>query len=254
MEAFMDVARRRHYMPAVLAEAQAVVARLRLRQGSLAEAARWAAESALRVDDDATYPREAQHLTLARVLIAQGRGAETASLLNRLLQRAEAGRRGGSVIEILIVRALAQQAEGRTSAALADLTRALTLGEPEGYVRMFADEGQLIAVLLQRVDLTSQISPYVRTLLDAIPAQHAAPTTQRNGGGPTRQPSLVESLTEREREVLRILAADASNAEIARTLVLTVGTVKTHVHHIFGKLGVQTRRQAAVKAANFNLL
>ena len=253
MEAFMEMARRRRYLPAVLAEAGAVVARLHLRQGDVAEAGRWTENSGLRVNDEARYPREAQHLTLARVLIAQGHGAETIGLLDRLLESAEAGDRGGSIIEILTVRTLARQAQSDARRATVDLTRALTLAEPEGYVRIFADEGQPMAALLRRIALPGRASGYVAQLLAAI-ASSGADATERVGGGRRDAPPLVEPLTEREREVLRLLAADASNADIARTLVLTVGTVKTHVHNILGKLEVRTRRQAAVKAGNLHLL
>jgi LuxR family maltose regulon positive regulatory protein len=253
MEAFMEMARRRRYFPAVLATASAVVARLHLRQGQLAEASHWIEDSGVRANDEVPYPKEAQHLTLARVLVAQGRAPETIGLLDRLLESAEAGLRGGSMIEILIVRAVAWQAHGDTRRALLDLTRALTLAEPEGYMRIFADEGEPMAALLRRVALPSRASGYVARLLAAIPASRADGPGRR-GDVPGQGSPLVEPLTEREREVLRLLAADASNAEIARTLVLTVGTVKTHVHNIFGKLEVRTRRQAAVKAGDLHLL
>jgi LuxR family maltose regulon positive regulatory protein len=253
MEAFIDMARRRRYLPAVLAEADAVIARLHLRQGDVAEAGRWSENSGLRVNDEPRYLREAQHLTLARVLIAHGQGAETIGLLDRLLESAEAGDRGRSVIEILTVRALARQAQSDTHRAILDLTRAVTLAEPEGYVRIFADEGRSMAALLRRIALPGRASGYVAQLLAAIASDEADATGR--GGGVRRDASpLVEPLTEREREVLRLLAADASNADIARTLVLTVGTVKTHVHNILGKLEVRTRRQAAVKAGNLHLL
>jgi LuxR family transcriptional regulator, maltose regulon positive regulatory protein len=252
MEAFMDLARRRRYLPALLAEARGALARLHLRHGDVAAAVRWTEESELRVDDEARYPREAQQLTLARVLIAQGRAAETIGLLGRLLESAEAGGRGGSIIEILIVRALARQAQSDARGAILDVTRALALAEPEGYVRLFLNEGRPMAALLRRVAQAAHASPYAAQLLSALEPDAAGP--RGSGAAHGGASALVESLTEREREVLRLLAADASNAEIARTLVLTVGTVKTHVHNILGKLEARTRRQAAVKAGDLHLL
>ncbi len=253
MAEFTEVARRRNFVPSLLAQAAAVVARLRLRQGDLADAAWWAEGSGLQVGDEVRYPREAEYLTLVRVRIAQGHAAETMALLDRILKAAEAGGRGRSAIEILIVRALARQAQGHTAAALADLTRALALAEPEGYVRIFADEGRPIEVLLQRVAARRVVSRYAAKLLAAIRAT-TLEAPQRNGGSPGEAPLLAEPLTAREREVLQLLAADASNAEIARKLVLTVGTVKTHVHNIFGKLGIRSRAQVTAKASDLHLL
>ena len=253
MDGFTEVARQRNFVPSLLAQAAAVVARLRLRQGDLADAARWAEGSGLQVGEEVRYPREAEYLTLVRVLIAQGRPAETMALLDRVLEAAEAGGRTGSVIEILIVRALARQAQGHTAAALADLTRALALGEPEGYVRIFADEGPPMAALLQRVASHRPASPYVAKLVGAIRG-NTPEAPQRNGGSLGEAPLLAEPLTARERDVLQLLVSDASNAEIARKLVLTVGTVKTHVHNIFGKLGIRSRAQVTAKATDLHLL
>lgn len=253
MEAFITLARRRSFAAPVLDQAVAAQARLRLRQGDVAEAARWADRSLLPMDGELQYPREAEYLTFTRLRIAQKRAPEALPLLERLLGGAEAGSRMGSVIEILILRALALQAEGKASDALADLERALTLAEPEGYVRLFADEGQPMAALLQRAAARGRASGYIMKLLAATrapaPGGHEGPPDQTGGEAAL----LVEPLTGREREVLLHLAAEASNAEIARKLVLTVSTVKTHVHNIFGKLSVRSRTQAIAKARSLNL-
>jgi LuxR family maltose regulon positive regulatory protein len=148
LEEFADLARKRNYFPLLIARGEAAQARLALIQDDLPAAVRWAEASELGVDDEPSYAREGQYLTLVRVLIAQGRLDSMGSylddalgLLDRLFKIAEGGGRMGSVIEILALRALALQARHETSEALAALERALVLAEPEGYVRVFVDEG-----------------------------------------------------------------------------------------------------------------
>src|SRR5262245_3162910 len=142
MEAFIALARRRNFAPQLPAQAAAYLARLRLWQGDLPAAERWAEETHLPVDGELRYPRETEYLTLARLLIDQGRPAETAALLGRMLEAAEPAARVRSMIEILILRALALHAHGHADEALSDLSRAMALAEPGGFVRLFADEGQ----------------------------------------------------------------------------------------------------------------
>jgi LuxR family maltose regulon positive regulatory protein len=205
------------------------------------------------VDDPPRYSQHTEYLTLVRIRIAEARAVEVVGLLDRMLKAAEDAGRAGETIELLVLRALARQAQGQHSAALADVERALALGEPEGFVRTFVDEGHPMATLLQRVALRRTNSRYVAKLLAAI---RACGSETRRGNGETASDAfaMVEPLTERERDVLRLLAGLQSNAEIAQKLFLTVGTVKSHVHHILGKLGVSTRREAARKAADPQLL
>jgi LuxR family maltose regulon positive regulatory protein len=229
-------------------------------QGNLAEAARWADSSGLHIDDDIGYPREAEYLTLARVLIARGNFA-VMHLLERMLRAAEEGARTGSVIEILALRALALQAQGRRSAALPDLARALTFAEPDGYVRLFVDEGEPMAQLL-RLAGAHGIAPAYAARLAALLSGDGQ---EAERPGPSPQPPspldhaptadlLVEPLTGREIEVLRLLAAGASNREIARKLVVSEGTVKKHIYNVFNKLDVRSRTQVIVRARTLNLL
>ena len=153
----------------------ALKTRVWVAQGRLGEALDWAREQGLSVEDDLSYLREFEHITLARVLLAQYKSdradrsmLEAMGLLERLLQAAEEGERTGSVIEILVLQALAHQMQGDIPAALVPLERALTLAEPEGYVRIFVDEGQPMAVLLEAAAKQGIALNYVRHLLTAF--------------------------------------------------------------------------------------
>jgi LuxR family maltose regulon positive regulatory protein len=166
-------------------------------------------------------------------------------LLANLLEAAEAGGYGGSAIKILVLQSLAFQSLGDLDRALSALSRALSLAEPEGYVRTFVDEGEPMARLL-RLALSRGIAPdYAARLLAAF-GQETEPT-------PPGRESLVEPLTKRELDVLRLVVAGLSNPEIADELVIAVSTVKTHINHIFGKLGVENRTQAVIKAQELAL-
>jgi LuxR family maltose regulon positive regulatory protein len=230
----------------------ALKARIWVGQGRLAEALGWAHERGLSVDDNLSYLREFEHITLARVLIARyGRDREDASineamrLLERLLKAAEEGGWIGSVIEILMLQALAHQAQGNISLALAPLERALSLAEPEGYVRIFVDEGQPMAALLQEV-AQHGTGPNYASRLQAVfeKAEGRTPVTQL----------LSEPLSERELEVLRLLGTELSGPEIARTLVVSLSTLRTHTQNIYSKLGVNNRRAAVRRAEELHLL
>ena len=230
----------------------AVRARVWIAQGSLGEALGWAREQGLSVDDDLSYLREFEHITLARLLLARCRGEragpslqEAARLLERLLPAAEAGGRTGRVIEILVLRALAHQALGDIPAALGFLDRAVTLAEPEGYVRVFADEGPPVASLLKAAAKQGTRRDYVRRLLAA------ASGTEDNG--PTEQ-GLIEPLSDRELDVLRLLGSELDGPAIARELMVSLNTVRTHTKNIYAKLAVTNRRAAVRRAAELNLL
>ena len=230
----------------------AVRARLRVAARQLTEALDWVRERRLFVDDDLSYLHEYEHITLARVLLAkhtteraQGDLHDPARLLERLLEAAEAGARTGSIIEILVVQALVSQAERDTPAAQAALERALTLAEPEGYVRLFIDEGPAMVSLLRAAAKQGIVQGYARRLLTAA--------TKTNLAVPVL-PGSTGQLSEREGDVLRLLATDLDGPDIARELSVSLSTVRTHTNNIFAKLGVHDRRAAVRRARELGLL
>jgi LuxR family maltose regulon positive regulatory protein len=258
LDALMRLAQQRHFPPHLMNQVAAIRAQLELAQGNLAAAIHWADSSGLSGgDNDLSYPREGEYLALVRVRIAQARG-EPASpllqdvlrLLERLLQEAEAKARMNSVLEIRVLRALALEAQGDQTSALSTLERALVLAEPEGYIRLFVDEGTPMLTLLRHAYMRGMVPGYIATLLAAFGEQHTSdlPLTSPRPG------ALLEPLTGREREVLRLLLEGDSNREIAHRLILSVNTVKRHIYNICGKLGVQSRTQAIVRARALNLL
>ncbi len=249
----------------------AMKARIWVLQGRQAEALGWMHDQGLSVDDELSYMREFEHVTLARVLMARYKNASDDSihkakgLLERLLRAAEAGGRIGNVIEILVLQALAFAAQGDIPLALAVLERALTLAEPEGYVRLFVDEGPSMAALLARMDASRKnctpgmeayahrllaafekkpLSKTLQRALDETPADFAASATQ----------GLLEPLTQRELEVLDLIGQGLSNQEIGERLFLALDTIKGHNRRIFDKLDVKRRTEALSRARELGLL
>lgn len=238
----------------------ALRARTWARQGRLAEALAWAREQNLSPDDDLSYLREFEHLTLARVLVArhqtgraEGDLLAALGLLARLLRAAEEGGRTGSVIEILILQALAHQAQGDQPGSLAALERALTLAEPEGYVRVFVDEGEAMRMLLEKLS-HKQDHPLVGCVKKLLSAFRQPDAAASKDAIRPRSPEIAEPLSERELEVLRLLRSELSGPEIARLLVISLNTLRTHTKSIFAKLGVNNRRAAVQRGEEFGLL
>jgi LuxR family maltose regulon positive regulatory protein len=261
VDGLVALARRRDLGASVLTYAAAIRARLWLMQDNLAAAAHWAETSGLDPSDQFGFPREVEYLVLARVLIAAGSNGAPL-LLDKMLGDAEDHGRLGSAIEILALRALSRQALGDKESALQDLERALALAEPEGYVRVFVDEGAPMATLLRRAR-TRGIAPEYTTMLlrafgdrtDASPPGAALPSPELTASARAGITSpLTQPLSARERDVLQLVVGGASNQEIAKRLFLSRGTVKKHVHHIFGKLDVKSRTQliAMVNALSIN--
>ncbi len=185
---------------------------------------------------------EIEYLVWARLLIFQNETDRALPLLTRMLQVAEEGERTGHVIEILVLQALAHQKIGDTKRALVALDRALLQTEPEEYVRVFLDEGAPMVNLLRQAGAQGIRTGYVSHLLLAAEATK------------TETSSLVDSLSKRELEILRLIALGCSNPEIAEELVLAIGTVKSHTGNIYSKLGVRNRTEAVARARELNLL
>jgi LuxR family maltose regulon positive regulatory protein len=236
-------------------------ARLLLAQGDTAAAARWTQQRGLRPDDEPGYPQERDYLVLARVLLAQDRPGQALTLLDQLLAPAATGGRIGSVIEIRALQALAHQASRDEPAAMAALVEALTLSCPQGHVRVFADEGPPMGALLGQLVAAHRAKQAparpiplscLARLVQAFDGNLNAAAALRPELGTV--PGLIEPLTGRELEVLRLLAAGKSNQRIAHDLFVALDTVKKHVTHVLGKLGAANRTEAVARARDLGLI
>jgi LuxR family transcriptional regulator, maltose regulon positive regulatory protein len=235
--------------------------RLMLASGDLAAAVRWTNDRGLGPDDEVSYPREPEYLLLARVLLVEGDVDRALALLDRLHSLADRQGRVGNVLEIDALRAVAMAAAADAASALATLSQALALAQPEGYVRIFVDEGAEMSALLVRL-VAAQRGDEARAHPGALgclgrlmrafePDGGAAETpASRRGIG---VPGPVEPLSEREIEVLRLLAAGKPNREIAEELFVALDTVKKHISHILAKLGATNRTEATARARELGL-
>ena len=236
-------------------------ARLLLAQGDVTAGARWAEENGLDAADTPGYSREPEYLVLARVLLAQDRPAQAFALLERMLEAAVAQGRIGSIIEARALQALALDASGEKAGAVDALAEALTLACPQGYVRVFADEGALMGALLTRLVAAQRGEQAaargvelgcLARLIRAFGGKDAAQGARR--GATAAAPGLVEPLTARELEVLQLLAAGTPNQAIAQELVVTLDTAKKHVSHVLGKLGAANRTETVARARQLGLI
>jgi LuxR family maltose regulon positive regulatory protein len=237
----------------------AIKARIHLKQGRLSKAEEWVNKQGLSADDELVYFREFEHILLARVLLAEYQNnrdedviLKVLRLLERLLKAADDGKRLGSVLQVLVTQVLAYQAKGDTSSAYASLERSLALAQSEGYFRIFVDEGGALRPLLMdlRKSTEKQLhgnNPELLRYLDKLLSAFAQPKTVQQSG-------LIEPLSQRELEILRLLRTELSVPEIARELVVAVSTVRSHTKSIYSKLGVNNRRMAVSRAAELNLI
>jgi LuxR family maltose regulon positive regulatory protein len=223
----------------------ALEAQASLLEGDLAAAVRWADGSGIRVDERPHLWDELSRFTYVRILLAQDRLDDAQALLRLMEQSAEEGQRHRKLITIHLQQALVQQASGHMAEAMSRAEKAVKLAAPEGYRRAFLNEGPAIVDLLPRA---RHIAP------DFVMQVLAAPS----GPGPVAPPpgahALVETLSERELQIVRLMAAGRSNPEIAQRLYLSLNTVKWHAKNLFGKLNVNNRVEAAARARELQLL
>jgi LuxR family maltose regulon positive regulatory protein len=238
----------------------AMEAKIRLALGDVAAASRWMQQSGLRADGELHFRHLSRYVTLARVLIAQGGLDEASDLLARLLAMTEAAGARTALIQILVLQAIVLQAQGEMEEALTVLERALTLAEPEGYVRTFIDEGAPMGTLLRQAQARGIQSNYARKLLAAWEGetQDQSPLRLTKTAPPSlvHRPSspLIEPLTERELEVLRLLPTRLSSTGIGEQLYVSVHTVRSHIKSIYAKLNVHRRIDAIQRAKDLGLL
>jgi LuxR family maltose regulon positive regulatory protein len=257
MQQVVQPTSRQHLSQYRNAQVEAFSAWLSLMQGDETAVLRWLQHCNLTLDGQVSHVREREYLTLVRVLLTQRRLDEARGWLASLLQLAEAQGRTGSVIEILMLQAEALHASGEVSLAIERLSRALALAEPEGYIRLFVDEGGPMAHLLGQMRRPPGDQPGSRRyrehlLAELHRAEHAshAPVALPGSG----MDLLGEALSERELEVLRLIVEGCSNREIADRLVIAVSTVKWYVNAIYGKLQVESRTKAIARARELNLV
>jgi LuxR family maltose regulon positive regulatory protein len=256
----------RRTSPWQFVQAQAREARIRLAQGDVAAASRWAERSGLKVDGELTLANLGLYAMLARVWILQGkeepaRLEQAQGLLARLRELAEATGAKAGTLEILILEALALQASGAATDALGVFERALSLAGREGHVRTFVDLGAPVAELLRQAAARGAAPQTVDRLLDAFDeTEDGAATGEDRSPKPVparpspRVDALLEPLTEREQEVLRLLGTSLSVREIADQLYISVHTVRSHTKSIYGKLGANSRMAAVARATELGFL
>ena len=227
----------------------AMKARVYLKQGQLINAQTWARKSGLSLRDAPDYLHEFERVTLARITLAEVNVnfSDVLNSLERHLKLAETQNRLASQIEILIVLSLAFHAKGEQSNALASLEQALKLAEPEGYLRLFVNESKTMTDLLFRFN-NSYLQQYSKKILAVLALQKDIPHSSF-----IIQP-LIDPLSERELEVLQLIAQGLSNQELTRKLFVTLSTVKGHNLRIFAKLQAKSRTEAVARARELGLL
>jgi LuxR family maltose regulon positive regulatory protein len=231
-----NLANEHHLLPRYSIWVKCALARLWIAQGDLEKASHFIQESGVTTNDEIPYLREPEYLVLLRLLLAQGDYDAALTLSERLLQKAEVTNRMGRIIEVLVLQALAFQGKKDIARALAILERAGSLAQPERYVRVFLDEGEPMAKLLYQARTHRIGTGFLAELLSAI----------SRSSGTTQSPIqlLIEPLSTRELEVLKLIESGYSNPEIAAKLVISIKTVKRHISNIYTKLGVESRTHA----------
>jgi LuxR family maltose regulon positive regulatory protein len=227
----------------------------------LEKALDWVRERKLTIEEEPGYLREFEQITFARILLSQYQSDHSTSvlqdamgLLERLLRAADEGGRMGSVIEILVLQALAHQMQEDIPAALSSLERALKLAEPEGYMQIFLAEGSSMAELIREVAAIGILPNYTRKLLSAFEAEGKGMDEETPPSASPASSSMIEPLSQRELDILRLFKTELSGPEIAQELVIALSTVRTHTKSIYNKLNVNSRRGAIKRAIELGLI
>jgi LuxR family transcriptional regulator, maltose regulon positive regulatory protein len=224
-------------------------ARLWTYQGNITEANQWLKRADLRLDAKLTYLQESDYITYARILVARQQWDDADKLILRLLKFADSGNRNTRIVELLILQSLIQKGQNQLHLAGETLSRALKIAEPEGYMRIFLDEGPAVATLLFQLVANEAVSSYAREILRAFGALEIESQKEE-----VSHSDLIEPLSDREIEVLQYLAEGFSNREVAQKLTISLSTVKTHTRNIYGKLGVNSRTQAIAQARIWGII
>jgi LuxR family maltose regulon positive regulatory protein len=220
------------------------------------KASQWMQMHPPSLEEEASLANELERLSIARIFAAQKRVDAALQILNRLYQGAKAGQRAGRMLEILTTQAGLYAQQGKLGPALTALEEALVLAQPEGSIRAFVNEGapmqRLLRMSCPRFEDRPALLAFMHQLLSAFPE---APSAESSPTSPEVHVSgLIEPLSERELEVLRLVAEGCSNAEISTRLVIALSTTKRHLNHILGKLDASNRTQAVMKARESGLL
>jgi LuxR family maltose regulon positive regulatory protein len=226
-------------------QVQSDLVRIWLAQGNLEKVAQLIQKNGLNIEDDIPYLREPEYVILLQMLLARNDYEGALALSERLLKLAETAGRMGLVIKILILQALALHGKKETGQAMVPLERALALAKPEGYIRSFLDEGEAMTRLLCKAQAHQVGNGYAAELLSKI--GEISDMTQ-----PSMQ-LLIEPLTTREVEVLKLIETGCSNQDIAGQLFISIPTVKRHISNIYAKLGVKSRTQAIAIGKELNI-
>jgi LuxR family maltose regulon positive regulatory protein len=229
-------------MPAV----ESLRASLLVAQGKVDAASHWAINAGLNPDGEIDFHRIGEWMVFAHELIARQANSEAVDLLIRMVDTAEAGGWFGKQIAMRVLLALAHQKRGDNDQAMVVLEQALRSAEPEGYVRVFLDEGEPMQTMLQEAETMGIAHDYIPILLAAFETDHIQVK-------PPSAPSFIDPLSERELEVLRLLKTELSGPEIADELVIALSTLRTHTQNIYSKLGVSSRRAAVRKSEELNM-
>jgi LuxR family maltose regulon positive regulatory protein len=240
---------------------QALKARIWIKQNEMEKALAWARERKLSIEEEPSYLREFEQITFVRILLSRYQNdnkdssvQDAIGYLERLLKAAEEGGRTGSAIEILILQALTYQQQEDSPAALSSLERVLKLAEPEGYIRLFVDEGIAMATLLRKALAKGIMPDYTGRLLSAFEAEQKGIGEETPLAAAPTSKSLIEPLSQRELDILRLFKTELSGPEIAQELVIALSTVRTHTKSIYNKLNVNSRRAAVKRAIELGLI